>query len=246
MKFIFTICSLFYFFDFVPKNIIKTNINKDNYLFDNFSKIHLEYINKLDLVKLDDSYLYSNKTDSILYNNYYKNNLFRKVRLTHFFTPEKHLINSVWYPHYYYDIPILSIDLVNLGPNKSLVFMNLYEVDKKKYSNIFKQFLLKNKDFVEDRTIHLLPFKHVISDSMIYSHIYDHDKLERLENIMNSYIEMYLSTFLYDEKNGSNKAKHDYYNKVRKEIDKNFIYKQYLNHNELNYFIDKMYSDDFH
>ena len=245
MKFIFSICSLFYFFDFVPKNIIKTDVNKDNYFFNNFSKIHLEYINKIDLIKIEDNFLYSNKTDSILYNNFYKNNLFRKVRVTHFFSPEKHLINSVWYPHYYYDIPILSIDLVNMEANKSLVFMNLYEMNKKKYSNIFKQFLLKNKDFVEDKTIHLLPFKHLLSDSMIYSHIYNDDKLARLENIMNNYIEIYLSIFLYDEKNGFNKNKQDYYNKIRKEIDKSFIFKQYLNHQDLNYFIDKMYSDDF-
>jgi len=205
----------------------------------------LEYINKIDLIKIEDNFLYSNKTDSILYNNFYKNNLFRKVRVTHFFSPEKHLINSVWYPHYYYDIPILSIDLVNMEANKSLVFMNLYEMNKKKYSNIFKQFLLKNKDFVEDKTIHLLPFKHLLSDSMIYSHIYNDDKLARLENIMNNYIEIYLSIFLYDEKNGFNKNKQDYYNKIRKEIDKSFIFKQYLNHQDLNYFIDKMYSDDF-
>ena len=118
-------------------------------------------------------------------------------------------------------------------------------MNKKKYSNIFKQFLLKNKDFVEDKTIHLLPFKHLLSDSMIYSHIYNDDKLARLENIMNNYIEIYLSIFLYDEKNGFNKNKQDYYNKIRKEIDKSFIFKQYLNHQDLNYFIDKMYSDDF-
>ena len=145
MNLIIVFSTLFCFFDFVPKNIIKTSVTNKNYFFNNFSNIHLEYIKKLDLVKIDDSYLYSNKTDSIIYNNYYKNNLFRKVRVTHFFSKDKHLINSVWYPHYYYDIPILSIDLVNMGDNKSLVFMNLYEINNKKYSNLFKLFLLKNK-----------------------------------------------------------------------------------------------------
>jgi len=249
MHFIFTLCHLFGFYNFVPKNILKTEVNPSNYFFENFSKIHLNYVEKIELEKTKDTFLYSNKSDSILYNNYYENELFRKVRVTHFFSPEKHLISSVWYPQYNFDLPILSIDLVNMGDKKSLVFINLYEVNKNNYSNLFKQFLLRNKEFVENKTVHLLPFNPLLSDAMIYSHIYDDDKLQRLEKLMNDYIEIYLSSFLYYEKGLTNdksnyiQKKHQYFNMVRKEIDKNFIYKQYLEKKELNSIIDSMFEN---
>eukprot|EP00600_Ochromonadales_sp_CCMP1393_P004750 CAMPEP_0174962168 /NCGR_PEP_ID=MMETSP0004_2-20121128/4640_1 /TAXON_ID=420556 /ORGANISM="Ochromonas sp., Strain CCMP1393" /LENGTH=367 /DNA_ID=CAMNT_0016210683 /DNA_START=60 /DNA_END=1163 /DNA_ORIENTATION=- len=54
-------------------------------------------------------------------NMQFQNEHFRKIRMTYFDAGESvQVYNAVFYPQYYYDLPILGIDLISLGKNRVL------------------------------------------------------------------------------------------------------------------------------
>jgi len=204
----------------------------------------------------NNSYLYSNETDSILHNQYYKSPFFRKVRMTQFYDSkkEKYMINSIWYPHYQSDVPILSIDVAKFHKGAGLCFLNLGEIKKNKYSYLFDAYLKKNKQFVEKKTNHLQSLDGIVSDSMVYSHIYDGEKMEKIPDLVNDYIHIYLSIFNIIpftelENNKENEKENELevkgiqerYDVIRKRNEKNFIYSQYFDKSELDTMIDTMF-----
>ena len=136
--------SLFYLFN-LAKFITNKNFKfNDNYLFDETSKFHLNILNNSKFeempVKLDFQNKISKTKNGIIQNYYFKNNNFRKVRLSYFKSDDTQMFNSVWYPSYDYDSPILTIDLINFNKNESIIFVNLIEIYKnniyeKKYIN---------------------------------------------------------------------------------------------------------------
>lgn len=56
-----------------------------------------------------------------LLNMHFKNSVFRKVRMTYFDAGNHvQVFNTLWYPRYEYDAPMLGIDLISLGKNRVL------------------------------------------------------------------------------------------------------------------------------
>jgi 15,16-dihydrobiliverdin:ferredoxin oxidoreductase len=55
----------------------------------------------------------------------FKSDIFRNVRMTYFDAGNNvQVYNSLWYPHYEYDLPLLGIDLISLGLNRVLTVVD--------------------------------------------------------------------------------------------------------------------------
>ena len=122
---------------------------KYDYLFNEISDKHYDIINNLNMTKIvkrnDLSFMNNNNIE--LENYYYQNEHFRKVRLTYFYSNDIQSFNSIWYPSYNYDAPILSVDVV-FYDYKILCYINLVEIYntydyRKQYINTISKF--KNK-----------------------------------------------------------------------------------------------------
>jgi len=98
---------------FLLNKIIFNNID-NNYIFKNELEIKMKYINKYNFTKVD------------LFDNffYFKNNKFRKVEIN----VSNNELSSIWYPHYNYECPILSIKY-----NKSNFYYNLIKMQNTNY-----------------------------------------------------------------------------------------------------------------
>lgn len=86
---------------------------------------HLEKMGLLNMkqVSLEEKFIYreSDVKPARMGNMCFQNEHFRKVRLTYFDGGDSvQVFNSVWYPAYEYDLPILGIDLISLGKNRVL------------------------------------------------------------------------------------------------------------------------------
>jgi hypothetical protein len=242
------------FFNFLNLLNIKNFIKTDSYLFYDSLNVHVNIINKLNLTLLN-----SNKetnfmnTDNMIMQNYiFKNDQFRRVRLTYFNTDEQQMLNSVWYPSYDYNCPILTIDLAKFKENVSLCFINLVEM----YDNIdyyeynikpFVKIKEEYKDLDEQKSKHLDNFNNIISDSMIYSHIYNDTKHKNeIPEILNKYIETYNNLFIKKPVNRYYiEEKHIEYNKIRLNIEKNFFTKAYFNSNLYNKILNEFYNKHY-
>lgn len=55
----------------------------------------------------------------------FKNDMFRKVRMTYLDAGENvQVFNALWYPRYEYELPLLGIDLISLGRNRVLTVID--------------------------------------------------------------------------------------------------------------------------
>jgi 15,16-dihydrobiliverdin:ferredoxin oxidoreductase len=89
----------------------------------------LELIQSLGMkeVNLEQKFAYqtSDRKPARISNLCFKNDQFRKVRLTYFDAGESvQVFNSVWYPSFEYDIPLFGVDLISLGSNRVLTVMD--------------------------------------------------------------------------------------------------------------------------
>lgn len=67
----------------------------------------------------------------------FKGSIFRNVRMTYFDAGNNvQVYNSLWYPKYEYDLPLLGIDLISLGPNRVLSVVDFQPLHAtEEYSN---------------------------------------------------------------------------------------------------------------
>lgn len=213
------------------------NFNKNNFIFSKISNLHIDYLYKNNFTELPIKQDFINKTSKIkngyLENYYFSNYKFNKIRLSYFKSDDKQMFNSVWYPSYDYDCPILSIDLINFGLNKSVYLINLFEIyDKKEYFNLYiDPFVNIRNNYSELNNIfsmHFTPFKKIYNKAIIFNNI-DNNKDDVIVDILSKYINKYNSIF---SKRPVNRYyiqdKHIEYNNIRKNIDKNFITKEYF------------------
>jgi len=55
----------------------------------------------------------------------FQNDKFRKIRMTYFDAGDNvQVFNTLWYPHYHYDLPLLGVDLISLGKNRVLTVVD--------------------------------------------------------------------------------------------------------------------------
>jgi len=230
-------CSIFYLFSFA-KLITLKNHEFNNFLFTKPSEIHLDYINKLNLTEMPVHNEYSvihGKHNSIMENYYFSNHEFRKVRLSYFTSNDKSMFNSVFYPSTQYDCPILSVDLINFGVNKSLVFVNLFEIyNRSEYHNIyikpFEEIKKLYPELSENKSNHLMEFNDILGSAMLYGHIYDNNKFNTsIYDVLNKYFKIYSKLFIKKPvyRNYIEEQQRKYSN-IRHDIESNFITKNYF------------------
>jgi hypothetical protein len=201
----------------------KIVILQSNFIFNKEKEIINSWITKLNLIEIKDEFLSLKSNDNYFINKFYNNTVYRKVRISEFYSTNKQMLNIVWYPQYYYDIPILNIDLIRNNDNVSICFINLFEVQTK-FNELFLNIKSKYPEFFKEKPLLLLPFKYLLSDSMIFSYIYDDDKLTKIQYLIDDYITNYISIKKSVNENIDDITnKHKEYNFIRYKIDKNFI-----------------------
>lgn len=245
-------CSLFFLFN-VAKFLCNKNFQfNENYLFNEISNQQLELISKLNLTQLPMKSEFETKTSNIknavLQNYYFKNNNFRKVRLTYFKADDKQMFSSVWYPSYDYECPILTIDLVNFKKDVSLCFVNSVEIyNNVQYLNTYINPLIEIKknypELFESKTIHLRALNNVLNKSMLYGNIYDDDKFNTMiPEVLDKYLTFYTKNFIKKPINRYYiEEKHLVYNKLRAQLESNFILKDYYDLEWFKRLIDEYY-----
>jgi len=230
-------CSIFYLFSL--KYILNFHDRKfNNLLFNKPLDLHLDYINKYNFTEniADDELMINfGKNNSFIKNYYFSNNEFRKVRLTYFKSNDKEMFNSVFYPSINYDCPILSVDLVNFGKNRSLCLINLFEIyNKNEYYKIyikpFEEIKKLYPELLENNSKHLLDFNDILGKAMLYKHIYDSDEFNTtIYDILDKYLKIYFSQFIIRPVNRYYiQEQHTKYNNLRYNIELNFITKDYF------------------
>jgi len=231
--------SLFYLFNFAKFTSEKKYNLNNNYMFEQTSNLHFKILNESKLEEIPIILEFQNKTskikNGIIQNHNFKNNYFRKVRLSYFNSDDKQMFNSVWYPSYDYDCPILTIDLVNFGKNESLFFLNLIhiyndEFYEKKY--IYPLLEIKEKYkllYNNNISAHLTPYKNILSKSFLYGKLNKTEIETLVPDILEKYFNKYLSYFLKKPVNRYFiEEKHREYNIFRRNIESKYITKEYF------------------
>jgi hypothetical protein len=244
---IFTLFNLSKFLS--NKNFI---FNDDKYIFNSISNLHLEFIGKLGMTEIpikDDFNIKILNSDCVLHNYYFKNSEFKKIRLSYFMSNETQMFNSVWYPSYDYDCPILSVDLVNFSKDKSLCFINLVNINNEqeyldKYEKPFMNIKKKYPELSESKSLHLYPFKNFLSKAMLYGHVYNSTNFNTIiPKALNEYLGVY--TNLFNEKSINKnfiQARHGSYNDLRYDIEKkNYLTKNYFEKDWYNNLLNEYY-----
>lgn len=216
--------------------------NNDNYLFSKITNIHDDLINTLNLSEIIEESNTLKTIDNTGYfkNRFYNNTFFRKVRISEFNYKDKQMFNSVWYPQYTYDKPILSIDIMYLKENELLCFANIYELDKK-YSGNFD--LIKNTypAFFNKRSFYLLPLKFILNDVLLFSDMKNFEKIDILNIIIENYINIYLDLDYNLINIEDCKEKHKNYNDIRIKLDKYLSSRDYFDKIKYDNMIDNFY-----
>jgi 15,16-dihydrobiliverdin:ferredoxin oxidoreductase len=78
---------------------------------------------QMESVTIDNKFVYQHSSvkQARIASISFKNSIFRSVRLTYFDAGDSvQVFNSLWCPHYQYDIPMLGIDLISLGKSRVL------------------------------------------------------------------------------------------------------------------------------
>ena len=202
-----------------------------NNAFDKVFSLHLDYLNKLNMKQLNINnnfnYIESKINNTILHNYYFSNKEFRKVRLSYLINNECKIFNSVWYPSYYYDSPILTIDLINSATDKSFCFVNLINMFDnnnylKKYEDPYISIKYKYHEFINNNIIKY-PYKNFLSKAMLYRQINE-------PNIFETNIIKILDEYLDEYTNSKHFIK-------TPQINRNIIRDKQLEYNQLNIFI---------
>lgn len=168
--------------------------------FEKVFSLHLDYLNKLNMkqLKINNNFKYieSKINNTILHNYYFSNNEFRKVRLSYLINNECEIFNSIWYPSYYYDCPILTIDLINSTTDKSFCFVNLINIFDnnnylKKYEDPYISIKYKYPEFSKNNTLKY-PYKNLLSKAMLYGQINESKVFEtNVKKILEEYLDEY-------------------------------------------------------
>lgn len=237
-------------------NVAKFFTNKNfqfskNFLFNEISNQHLELFGKLNLTQIymnpDFEMKTSNIKNAVLQNYYFKNNDFRKVRVTYFKSDDAQLFSSVWYPSYDYDAPILTIDLVNYKKNISLYFINLVEIyNTSEYLNTYINPLIEIKkqhpELSKNNSHYLKKINAILSNSMLYGNIYNYKFNRIIPEVLDKYFSVYTKKFIKKPINRYYiEERHSFYNKIRANVDSKFIIKDYYDHSWFKRLIDEYY-----
>ena len=231
--------SLFYLFNFAKFTLEKKFNFNNNYMFEQISDLHLKILNQTNVeeipIMLEFQNKKSEKQNGIIQNYNFKNNYFRKVRLSYFNSDDKQMFNSVWYPSYDYDCPILTIDLVNFGKNESIFFLNFIDIYKdkfyeKKYIYPLLEIKKNYKLFYNNNiSTHLTHYKNFLSKSFLYGRLNKSEIETLLPEILEKYFDKYLHYFLRKPINRYFiEEKHREYNTLRKDIESKYITKEYF------------------
>jgi hypothetical protein len=239
--------SFFYLFSLT--NIISERFHKNDYLFKEISDFHLKILNESKFeeipVRLEFKEKKSTKKNAIIQNYHFKNHNFRKIRLTYFKSDDKQMFQSVWYPSYDFETPILTIDLINYGKNKTLFFLNLVEIyDKPLYRDPL--FQIKKEYYItsEDIPIYFMFIKKYVSKSFVYTYVTDEDITDSIKKLIQRYIMIYLKFFIRRPVNRYYiEDKHRDYNNFRKNIDSLFILNDYFDNDWCKRFIIENYRE---
>jgi hypothetical protein len=229
--------------------------NDDKYMFKSISDIHLELMGQLAMTEIskigvkDDFNIKVSNNNCVLHNYYFKNSQFKKIRLSYLMTNETQMFNSVWYPSYDYDCPILSVDLVNFNKDKSLCLINLVNMYTEqeyldKYETPFINIKKKYPELSESKTLHLYPFRNFISRAILYSNVYNSTNFDTIiPKALNEYLDIY--TNLFNQKSLDKnfiQARHGSYNDLRYEIEKkNYLIKNYIDKDCYNNILNEYY-----
>lgn len=216
-----------------------------NQAYNKILDLHDTILHKRGWQSINNTYLYANKSDTLVYTRYYSNYLFRKVRVTQLSSPETFMLHSVWYPHYIYDAPVLSINVAKFNANASLCFMNIGERKKNEYAPLFGPFLEEYASFKENKTKHLMQFEGILSDSMVYKHIYSGDTWDEIPEVIQNYLNAYFSIFdvCTAKPESANDAKmyQVFYDAIFKGNEKQFLYKSLFPPGEWERLVDRLY-----
>ena len=217
------------------------NENNDKYIFNNLTNIHMDYINKLNMTQVNAnkkySFLRSNKNNTYIRNVHFSNNLFRKVRMSQLYSDNQQMFNSVWYPQYKFDTPILSLDIAKFNDKAIDCLINLYEVKENKYCHLFDDIKEKyaNKYNTPEHKKresekNLNPYVPVLGNSLLHLNLNGLTDFTEVENIYSEYLDKYLTIINQDENNSHKiEFKHKIYNFFRNNIEKQFITKNFFN-----------------
>ena len=230
--------SLFYLFNWAKFTSEKKYNFNNNYIFEQTSNLHFKILNESKFEEIPIILEFQNKTskkkNGIIENYNFKNNYFRKVRISYFNSDDKQMFNSVWYPSYDYECPILTIDFVNFGKNESLFFLNLIHIYKdefyeKKYSYPLLEIKKKYNFLYNNSSVHLVQYKNCLSKTFLYGE-FNKSEIETLvPDILEKYLSKYLTYFLKKPVNRYFiEEKHREYNILRKNIESNYITKEYF------------------
>lgn len=229
------------FFLFNIANFLKKsdyNFNK-NYIFSNVLDLHLQYIYKYNMTDISLKKDFAIKTSSVknakMYNFYFKNSMFRKIRFSCFKSDDKQIFSSVWYPSYDYECPILSIDMINYNQNKSLFLTNLYEIYNKSeyYNDYIKEFVeIKNKysELSETPSENIVKYNNVFKNSILFSSNCDDNLFQNeIIDVLCKYFNNYFLLFRKRPVNRQHiEEKHYEYNKIRMYTNLDFFIKDYF------------------
>jgi 15,16-dihydrobiliverdin:ferredoxin oxidoreductase len=109
---------------------------------------------KMEEVTVDEKFIYrkSDNKPAVIGNLCFKNERFRSVRLSYFDAGDAcQVFNSLWYPSYEYDIPLLGVDLISLGKNRVLSVIDFQPLHPtSEYSAKYIQPLTKIRDKYSD------------------------------------------------------------------------------------------------
>lgn len=129
----------------------------------------------------------------------FQNDRFRKVRMTYFDAGDAvQVFNSLWYPSYEYDLPLLGIDLISLGKNRVLTvvdFQPLHPTDE--YHNKYIEHLTpirnKYKDLQGTLSGKIYDDTSFFSKNMLFGRFTDEGKVSKC---VGPAFEEYLDTYL--------------------------------------------------
>ena len=205
------------------------------YSLSSISNLHLDIIEKINLTEINTNIpnIKSDIKNAQIEQYYFNNKNFNQVKITYFMSDDNQLFNSVWYPSYNYDVPILTIDILN---NKTNLFFFINLIENKKtlsYENNFVSPFIKIKNSYSELNNSIIELynNYFISKAMIYVILNTTEQNKNLcYDIIDNYINVYLKLFNISTTTKINQLtiNHYFYKKVRSEFYINYM-KKYFN-----------------
>lgn len=207
----------------------------DSYSLSKISNLHLDIIEKINLTEIDINTpkIKSDIKNAQLEQYYFNNKNFSEVKITYFMSDDNQLFNSVWYPSYNYDVPILTVDILNNKTNL-IFFINLIENKKTlAYENNYVSPFIKIKNLYLELNYNIIKLQnnYFISNAMIYVILNNTEQNNNIcYDIIDKYIDIYLKLFNVSTTTKINQLNinHYFYKKIRSEFYINYM-KNYFN-----------------